>query len=365
MRNRSPSQSKDAPLEKLRGRGLDFEAADFSEDSCQAEERLPAQVPDTEVLGKHEVPIHLNQRVEVEETADAAHRGDDQECPRGQGSLGHEAPPEDSEAPDEELEESAGEEHPETLALPAEQIRIAHVAVEAGKEVEEQEAHVGDPSSEMPACQGVGHLVQHRDRRYRHQDEEESLEAHDAFETEGQLFPVQEEDPECDQERQAREPDERLRETPSKTWIQPVDQRVGIGEGELPVEDAPRGSALERRGILFPAAQKTEPAELVGEPREDFLRDEDVSLLRRPAADDLERGLPVELGDEEVLERLHPEVAVRARVLDDEIGRALFLHRRDDQVGAKLELGPFPGGLRAEGVTAGAAAGERTSGIDR
>src|SRR3990172_4908895 len=50
-----------------------------------------------------------------------------------------------------------------------------------------------------------------------------------------------------------------------------------------------------RSGILFLAAKETEIAEFVGESREDFLRDEDSLLLRRAAADGLERGLPVEL----------------------------------------------------------------------
>jgi hypothetical protein len=121
---------------------------------------------------------------------------------------------------------------------------------------------------------------------------------------------------------------------------------------------------LERSGTLFLAAKETELVEFVGESREDFLGDEDFLLLRRAAADGLERGLPVELGNEEVLERLHPEIAVRARVLDDEIGRALLLDGSDDEVGAKLELAAFDRRRRAEGVPARAAVDERAAGID-
>ncbi len=101
--------------------------------------------------------------------------------------------------------------------------------------------------------------------------------------------------------------------------------------------------ALRRRSrggcfLFVTGAQEAEAAELVRESGKHFLGNENVPLVRCAAADGLERRLPVELSDEEVLERFYPEVPVRARVLDDEKGRAPFLDRRDDQVGAKLEL---------------------------
>jgi hypothetical protein len=66
-----------------------------------------------------------------------------------------------------------------------------------------------------------------------------------------------------------------------------------------------------------------------------------------------------------MLERLHPEIAVRARVLDDEKGRALFLDGSYDQVGAKLELPEFRRRPRAKRIPASGATDERMAGIDR
>ncbi len=178
------SQSEDAPLEKLRCHGLDGQAARAPEDSSEAGERLPAKVLDAEVLGKHEIPIHLNQRVEVEKAPDAAHGGDDEERPRRERPRSDEPPPEDGERPDEELEEASGEKDPEAFALRAKEVGIAHVAVEAGQEVEEKRPHIRDPPAEVPAGERVSQLVESGDERDGEEDEEKSLEAHDALESE-------------------------------------------------------------------------------------------------------------------------------------------------------------------------------------
>src|SRR4029453_15145499 len=211
--------------------------------------------------------VQLDERVQVEEGADPRRGHDDQREARRPGGGLHDAPGEGCERPEEQLEPRPHEGHPQALGLLRKEPRIAHVTVERGLEVDEDEPHFLNPAAEVPASQAMGELVGSDDEEDDHVGERERLEAPQADDVARDLAPMSERDPDGQQDEENGRRHEIRREEWTCPACEPIEQASGVERAESVVEETASATSLmedlavSRRRSL----QKPEPPEALQE----------------------------------------------------------------------------------------------------
>ena len=136
--------------------GLSTEAREASPDIVEGP---LAQVRHAEPIAQEVVAVELQQRIEIQEDLEPRRRQDDQ-GDRVREAVGCRDPPrEHGEGPQHQLQVRPGQCDDQPLRLLREEPGIAHVAVERGVEVDEEDPHVMNLAAVPLAGEPVGELV--------------------------------------------------------------------------------------------------------------------------------------------------------------------------------------------------------------
>ena len=198
------------------------------EQSAEVLEGLLAQIRDAQPVAQQVVAVELEQGVQVEEDLEAARRHDDQrERVREGAVVGH--PPDDRRhGPEHELQVGPGERDEQPLRFLREEPRIAHVAIERGVEVDEEDPDLVDLATEPLAGESVGELVDGADDDDESPGDQEPREAEVAHEGMAEFRGVGHDRRGGDGDEQKREHEKRHAEERRQRLRHPGEEPVGI-----------------------------------------------------------------------------------------------------------------------------------------
>src|SRR5439155_9873105 len=159
-------------------------------------------------------------------------------------------PGQDSEGPENELEVGAGKRHQEPLRLLGQEPRIAHVAIEAELEIDEEETHLADVAAKVLTGETMREFVHRRDAEDGQPRQQHRLDAKDAGEIPRDLGPLPDHGADRPGDEGSGEGDEVGREAEPDLADEAVEQVIGVEGGEPQVEEIASHASRLWRGRL-------------------------------------------------------------------------------------------------------------------